>query len=206
MIWWDSGDDKRSARALLVLTVFSIGFILHRSRFCLSRAFREPFMTGHGEMTKAMMLAIALSVPVGAALIARGTIDPYIVIPARFWIGSLLGGIIFGIGMVFAGGCASGALWRTGEGHLKLIVVVMFLAWSGSTASALLTMTGLLTTNFDLEFIDGMAEVTQLGVQAFMPDMLGSWGASFLLIYCLLVFWYLLLRYIESTALFTVLK
>ncbi|MDT8281616.1 MAG: YeeE/YedE thiosulfate transporter family protein [Gammaproteobacteria bacterium] len=29
-------------------------------------------------------------------------------------------------GMVFAGGCASGSLWRVGEGHLKLVVAVIF--------------------------------------------------------------------------------
>ncbi len=79
--WWGSGDDRKAGRALLVLSGFGIGFILHRSLFCFSKVFREPVMTGHGEMTKAMMLAITLAIPVGAALIARGTIDPYEVIP-----------------------------------------------------------------------------------------------------------------------------
>lgn len=204
--WWGSGNDRKAGRALLVLSGFGIGFILHRSRFCFSKVFREPVMTGHGEMTKAMMLAIALAVPVGAALIARGTIDPYVVIPTRFWIGSLLGGFVFGIGMIFAGGCASGALWRMSEGHIKLLVVVVFIAWSGSTANALLSKAGWLTTDFDLEFMNGIAEVTRLGVQAFMPDMMGSWGGSMLLTYGLLVFWYLLVRYNESTGRFIVFK
>lgn len=202
--WWGSGDEKKAVRALLVLAGFGIGFVLHRSRFCFSRVFREPFMTGEGEMTKAMIMAIALGAPVGAALIYKGTIDPYLAIPARFWMGSLLGGLVFGIGMVFAGGCASGSLWRVGEGHLKLMVAVLFFAWGGSTASALLAKAGLLATDFDLEFIDGMAEVTPLGVQAFMPDMMGSWGGPLLLTYGLLVFWYLLVRYNESTSRFTV--
>lgn len=202
--WWGSGDEKKAVRALLILSGFGIGFILHRSRFCFSRVFREPFMTAEGEMTKAMIMAIALGAPVGAALIAKGTIDPYLVIPARFWMGSLLGGLVFGIGMVFAGGCASGSLWRVGEGHLKLVVAVIFFAWGGSTASALLSKAGLLATDFDLEFIDGMAEVTPLGVQAFMPDMMGNWGGPLLLTYGLLVFWYLLVRYNESTNRFTV--
>lgn len=203
--WWGSGDEKKALRALLILSGFGIGFILHRSRFCFSRVFREPFMTGEGEMTKAMILALALGVPMGAALIAIGAIDPYLAIPPRFWIGSLLGGLVFGIGMVFAGGCASGSLWRVGEGHLKLVVAVIFFGWGGSTASALLSKAGLLTIDFDLDFIDGMAEVTPLGVQAFMPDMIGGWNGTFLLTYCLLVFWYLFVRYNESTNRFTVL-
>lgn len=203
--WWDSGDSKKATRALLILSGFGIGFILHRSRFCFSRVFREPFMTGEGEMTKAMILAIALGVPVGAALIAQGTIDPYLAIPSRFWIGSMLGGFVFGIGMVFAGGCASGSLWRVGEGHLKLVVAVLFFGWGGSTVSAILNKFGLLTTSFDLDFMDGMAEVTPLGVQAFMRDMMGGWGGPLLLTYGLLLVWYLFVRYNESTNKFTVL-
>ena len=202
--WWGSSDEKKAVRALLILAGFGIGFILHRSRFCFSRVFREPFMTAEGEMTKAMILAIALGAPVGAALIAKGTIDPYLMIPSRFWIGSLLGGLVFGIGMVFAGGCASGSLWRIGEGHIKLMVALIFFAWSGSTVSALFSKTGLLAIDFDLDFIDGMAEVTPLGVQAFMPDMIGSWGGALMLTYALLLFWYLLVRYNESTNRFTV--
>ena len=202
--WWNSDDAKKVSRALLILSGFGIGFILHRSRFCFSRVFREPFMTGEGEMTKAMIMAIALGAPVGAALIAKGTIDPYLAVPSRFWIGSLLGGLVFGLGMVFAGGCASGSLWRVGEGHLKLVVAVIFFGWGGSIASALLSKAGLLNAEFDVDFLDGMAEVTPLGVQAFMPDMMGNWWGPLLLTYVILVVWYLFIRYNESTSRFTV--
>lgn len=202
--WWYSEDEKQAVRALLIPVGFTIGFVLHRSRFCFSRVFREPFMTAEGEMTKAMILAIALGATIGGALIASGTIDPYISIPARFWLGSLLGGIVFGIGMVFAGGCASGSLWRIGEGHLKLVVAVIFFAWAGSTASAVLGKFDLLTTTIDIDFLDGMAEITGLGFQAFLPDMVGGWGLSLLTTYILLAVWYVFIRYNESTSKFTV--
>ena len=161
-------------------------------------------MTAEGEMTKAMMLALVLAVPVGGALIAAGTIDPYVAIPTRFWLGSALGGLVFGIGMVFAGGCASGSLWRIGEGHLKLVVAVVFFAWTGSTVNAILSGFGLLTTDIDIDFLDGMAQISGLGFQAFMPDLIGGWEYSFLLTYVLLVIWYIFVRYIESTSKFTV--
>lgn len=202
--WWNSSDDKEAVRALLIVTGFAIGFVLHRSRFCLSRVFREPFMTAEGEMTKALMLAVALGAPVAAALIAYGTIDPYLAIPARFWIGSLLGGLVFGIGMVFAGGCASGSLWRVGEGHLKLVVAVIFFAWSGSTANAVLADFGLLAADIDIDFLDGIAEITGLGYQAFMPHLIGGWGNTLLTTYVLLGIWYIFVRYNESTSKFTV--
>jgi len=204
IFWWNSEDDKKAVRALIVVAGFSIGFILNRSRFCLSKVFREPFMTAEGEMTKALILAVALGVPISAMLISVGVIDPYLAIPARFWLGSAFGGLIFGIGMVFAGGCASGSLWRVGEGHLKLVVAVLFFAWSGSTASAILGKSGLLSADIDIDFLDGMAEVSALGYQAFVPDLMGGWGSAMLLTYVLLIVWYALVRYNESTSKFTV--
>ena len=202
--WWYSDEKREVARALLLLGGFAIGFVLHRSRLCFSRVFREPFMTGEGEMTKAMILALALGAPVGATLIAKGTIDPYLAIPSRFWLGSILGGLIFGIGMVFAGGCASGSLWRVGEGHIKLVVAVLFFAWGGSIASGIMGRLGLTTGIFDVDFLDGMAETSKLGYQAFLPDLIGGWGWTLLITFGLLILWYLFVRYNESTNKFTV--
>ncbi len=202
--WWGSEDTMEVQRALLVLAGFSIGFVLHRSRFCFSRVFREPFMTGEGEMTKAMILALALGAPVGAALIAKGAIDPYVAIPTRFWIGSLVGGLVFGIGMIFAGGCASGSLWRVGEGHLKLVMAVFFFGWSGSITSAVLGNIGLTSGEYDLDFMDGLVEVSPIGFQAFMPDILGGWVGALLISFGILLVWYLFVRYNESTGKFTV--
>ena len=202
--WWHSDDSKKVVRALLIVSGFAIGFVLHRSRFCLSRVFREPFMTAEGEMTKALMLAVALGAPVGSLLIFNGTIDPYLAVPARFWLGSVLGGLIFGVGMVFAGGCASGSLWRVGEGHLKLVVAVIFFAWSGSTANAVFGKLGLTAAEIDIDFLDGFAEITGLGYQAFMPHLLGNWEYTLGVTYCLLAIWYAFVRYNESTSKFTV--
>ena len=39
----------------------AFGVIFQRSRFCLVRAFREPFLTGDGEHTRAAALALVVS-------------------------------------------------------------------------------------------------------------------------------------------------
>jgi uncharacterized membrane protein YedE/YeeE len=202
--WWGSDDVMEVQRAILILAGFAIGFVLHRSRFCFSRVFREPFMTGEGEMTKAMILALALGAPVGAVLLAKGVIDPYVAVPTRFWIGSLTGGLIFGIGMIFAGGCASGSLWRVGEGHLKLVAAVFFFGWGGSITMGVLGKLGLTDSEYDVDFMDGMVEVSPIGFQAYMPDLLGGWGWALLVSFALLLVWYLFVRYNESTNKFTV--
>jgi uncharacterized membrane protein YedE/YeeE len=200
VLWRNSGDESLAVRGLIVLAGFAIGFIMHRSRLCFARAFREPFVTGEGEMTKAVILALAIGMPLAALLFQKKVIDPYVAIPATFWIGSLLGGLVFGIGMVFSGGCASGSLWRMGEGHFKLWVSMFFFAWSGSTASALFkkfNWTAIDETNLE------SWERTNVGFQAYLPEMWGSWGWTLLAGGALLLLWYALVRYNESTEKFT---
>ena len=199
--WYYAGDEKLAARGVIIVAGFAIGFIMHRSRLCFARAFREPFMTAEGEMTKAIILALAVAIPLASLLFKNKVIDPYIAIPATFWIGSLLGGVLFGIGMIFAGGCASGSLWRMGEGHIKLWVAIFFFAWSGSIASALLKQSGLLVKEMTLEEI----EETQLGYQAYFPVMLDGWAWALLASGAGLLLWYALVRYNESSEKFTLL-
>ncbi len=201
LLWSYAADEKLANRAIIVIAGFTMGFILHRSRLCFARGFREPFMTAEGDMTKALILALAIAIPLATLLFQKKVIDPYIAIPPTFWAGSLLGGLIFGMGMIFAGGCASGAMWRAAEGNLKLWVAVAFFAWGGSTFSGLMRQWELMTVDVNL---DGL-EFTKVGIQAYLPDMLGGWQWTLLVESGLLLLWYSLVRYNESSEKFTVL-
>jgi uncharacterized membrane protein YedE/YeeE len=198
--WYGSANERLGARAIIIVAGFAMGFIMHRSRLCFARAFREPFVTGDSSMTKAIMLGILIGVPMAALLFNAKLIDPYIAIPPVFWAGSLMCGLVFGIGMIFAGGCASGALWRMGEGHIKLWVAAFFFAWSGSIANAVLKKTGLTAAEMNLDLV----EETKLGIQVYLPNILGGWGAALAVTALLLAIWYAALRYNESTGKFTV--
>ncbi|MBU0498893.1 MAG: YeeE/YedE family protein [Gammaproteobacteria bacterium] len=200
--WFYSGDKLLLSRAVIIPAGFAIGFVMHRSRLCFARAFREPFMTAEGDMTKAVILALAIGIPLAALLFQEKNIDPYLAIPATFWLGSLLGGLIFGIGMIFAGGCASGSLWRMGEGHAKLWVAIFFFSWMGSIASAVFKKLGI--TAEDLTNVEDYS-ITGIGYQAYFPEITGAWGWTLLISGGLLLLWYALVRYNESTEKFTVL-
>lgn len=197
--WSASEDAKLVSRSIFVFAGFALGFIMHRSRFCFSRAFREPFMTGEGTYAKAVILALMLLIPITHVLVNKLEIDPYIAIPPAFWLGSFLGGLSFGIGMIFAGGCASGSLWRMGEGHIKLWVVVFVFAWTGSIFSALFKGFGLTVRDMNVDLL----EETSLGIQAYLPDMFGSWAWAYLLGIGILALWFGFVRYNESTERFT---
>ncbi|MCK9387530.1 MAG: YeeE/YedE family protein [Sulfuritalea sp.] len=199
--WYTSDNERHAARGVVVLAGFAMGFIMHRSRLCFARCFREPFMTAEGHMTKAIILGLAIGVPIASLLIEKKLIDAYLGIPPTFWVGSLLGGLIFGVGMIFAGGCASGSLWRMGEGHIKLWVAAFFFAVSASVSNALLKKAGL----FVSEIMIDETVSTKLGIQAYYPVMLGNWGWALLAGGAALLIWYILVSYNECTEKFTVL-
>jgi len=154
-------------RGLFLLFGAAFGFVFQRSRLCLVRAFREPFMTGDGEHTRAAALAIVVSM-LGFAILKFTDLKDKgeWVFPAA-GVGSLLGGLIFGIGMVLAGGCGSGSIWRVGEGQMKLAAAVVTFALGASVTRLALTQTGL---------------QQKLGIAVFLPAWLGWAGAIFAVI------------------------
>ena len=114
------------ARAIATQGVFllfgvAFGVIFQRSRFCLVRAFREPFMTGDAEHTRAAALALVgqhagLRDPEVHRPQGQGRLG----VPAAPASARCAGGTLFGVGMTLAGGCGAGSIWRAGEGQVKL--------------------------------------------------------------------------------------
>lgn len=95
--------DKATLGGLLFFG-FLIGMVMHRSRFCFVRAFRCPFMTGEAEMVKVVAMSLMIY-GVGVAVIKYAWIqEPMMGVVHPFFLGSLGGGLIFGIGMILAGG------------------------------------------------------------------------------------------------------
>jgi uncharacterized membrane protein YedE/YeeE len=172
----------------LLLFGAAFGIILQRCRFCYVRAFRDPFMTGEAAIAKAIAVSIVLGALGVAVLKWNGMkADTLYVIPS-FWWGSLVGGLIFGVGMVIAGGCGSGTLWRVGEGQLKLWAALFTFATVNSLTNTFLRSTGWRQ---------------KLGKAVFLPDIFG-WGGSLILIALVLWLWYLVVTWNEETNKFTV--
>ncbi|MGA2193257.1 MAG: YeeE/YedE thiosulfate transporter family protein, partial [Nitrospirota bacterium] len=99
---------------LLVGCIF--GFVLQHGRFCMNTAFREVLLSKDFTVFRIYILALLVMI-IGANLL-----DTYGIIhlkPVPFtWLANVVGGYIFGIGMVLGGGCATGTLYRVGEGMI----------------------------------------------------------------------------------------
>ena len=165
------------------------GVIFQRSRFCLVRAFREPFMTGDAEHTRAAALALAVSTLGFAILKFADLKDKGDWVFPGAGVGALAGGTIFGIGMTLAGGCGAGSIWRAGEGQVKLWAALACFALGASLARLALVQAGALS---------------KLGWAVFLPSVLG-WGGAIVLTLAVAVAWALAATWNEDARIVSVL-
>lgn len=157
------------------------GVIFQRSRICFVAAFREITASYNGKLMKYIIISIAISA-IGFAFLKSKGYQPYhMVFPAGWH--NLIGGIIFGIGMVLAGGCGVGILVRSGEGYTR--------SWMALIVGCLTS--GAWTGIYGYKVGQGWI----YGPSIFLPDTIG-WLGSFLLIYSFLFLFYLFILWMEG--------
>ena len=111
----------------------AFGFALQRGRFCGAAILSSVVLLKEREGVLGAGLAIGVAMIGFAAMSALGWIDPN---PKRLLLlPAIVGGLVFGVGMVLAGGCVTGSLFKAGEGRLGSILAVLGVA-IGSTAMA----------------------------------------------------------------------
>ncbi len=195
LIYFSNHFKNNNVLAMFAIIGLIMGIILQRSRFCIVRAFREPFMTGEAEAPEGIMVALLVGI-FGFTIIKYMGIGAFTAGGARalaetwvyphFWVRALIGGLIFGIGMTVAGGCAVGALWRTGEGQVKL--------WFAALGFLLIAP---LSKKFIVPSFSAI--LPQWAKQkVFLPDYVG-YGGAVLIFIVLIILWYAFVKWNERT-------
>ena len=171
-------NDAKLVKYLIFGVAF--GMILQRSRFCFTAAFRDPIITGSTSLTRAAFLAVAVgtigfsalslySISTGGKPLATDSVAPLSIL-------TIIGGVMFGIGMVTAGGCASGTLMRVGEGfQLQWVALLCFML--GSVAGA-----------WAMRFL---APLGKANIKVYLPDHLG-WAGALIFQFALIAIVYVL--------------
>lgn len=98
------------------------GYIAQRGAFCLSSGFRFVVTKRDFTKVKALLLAIAVQMVAMPAVFALGWAQP--TFPAFFPVGAIVGGLLFGVSMYWAVGCAAGVWYKTGAGNLGAVAGV----------------------------------------------------------------------------------
>ena len=159
----------------------AIGIILQRSRFCFTTAFRDLFNGPENARALNIHKGIATAILIGSigvfALKYMGMVKEGIGV-APVHISNIIGGLIFTFGTTLAGGCASGILWRAGEGHVKAWIAIITTVLTYPIFRQLLTP----------YFINNPS--------VFIPYSIG-WVQAFIFMIAIIVLYILLIYYLE---------
>ena len=114
-----------------VITGASFGYVIQRGGFCLMRALANLLLMGDTTIARAYALALLVAMAGVQALSAAGLVE----IPVRplHWLSNISGGLLFGAGMVLAGGCSGSTWYRVGEGAIGAWVVLLGFAIGATT-------------------------------------------------------------------------
>ncbi|MDE2079988.1 MAG: YeeE/YedE family protein [Burkholderiales bacterium] len=108
-----------------------LGALAQATRFCTMGALADWFAFGGRARLMMWLLAVMVAATGSLALAAFGWLDPTRTLPwaSRLpWLSCLVGGAIFGAGMVLASGCPQRNLVRAGAGSLKAVVTLVVTA------------------------------------------------------------------------------
>ncbi len=134
-----------------ILMGLGLGYVLQRGRFCLNSAFRDIIFIQDLTLFRAYLLAVVVAI-IGSNLMEdfgllrvinadTGALESTMLLRQTFVpVANILGGFLFGLGIVLAGGCASGVVYRVGEGQLSALAAVV-----GFFFGAVMTADGLLS-------------------------------------------------------------
>ena len=161
------------------ITGLAFGYILQRARFCFTAAMRDPYLTGGTDLSKAILVALAIT-SLGFLAIKYGAHIRGLPIPGMGYVvpvslATIAGGFIFGIGMVISGGCASGTLMRVGEGFTMQLIALFFFV-VGSLWGA-------------HDFGWWKLNVMLSGREVFLPDIFGWVGAGVIQLLIIAFLW-----------------
>jgi len=104
---------------LAVLFGIFFGAVIERGQICFTSAARDLWTTGRTRIAYGILLGMVVACLGTFGAIALGAT------PKIFWMGpnAALGGLLFGIGIVLAGGCETGWMYRAMEGQVHFWIV-----------------------------------------------------------------------------------
>lgn len=166
--------DVRAITTLLLWSSFALsavfGALAQRTHFCTMGAIADIVSMGDWTRMRMWVLAVAVAILGFNGMVGLGWIEARHSIyaaPRLLWLSALLGGGLFGFGMVLASGCGSKSLVRLGGGNLKALVVLLVLGLSGFA-----TMRGL-TAVWRVSTVDRVAVDLPRGQD--LPTLLAPW-------------------------------
>lgn len=110
----------QTALGLGALFGLAFGILIERGQICFTAAFRDLFLVGRSLMAKAIIVGMAVSSVLTFVIISIYDLTPITQIAA---LSTVVGGALFGLGIVMASGCETGMMYRLMEGQVLFLPV-----------------------------------------------------------------------------------
>jgi hypothetical protein len=192
-----SDDDSLVKMGGVLLIAAALGYSMQRGRWCMIQGFREPHMTGDCTLAKSVALSVLLVALGGVVIKGAGLADVAHYVRGTFGWGGVIGGFVFGLGAMFAGGCGTGTLWRVGEGQIKLWLVVPFFGISNALMTTWFRSMG--DDGLEGYFEEGEIVSGGLGKFVYLPETFLGYGGTLALITLAMMAWYLVVKWNEDS-------
>jgi uncharacterized membrane protein YedE/YeeE len=163
-------------RTLVASAGFAAGIIFgavaQKTHFCTMGGISDWVAMGDSRRFRSWMLAAAVALMGAQTLWGLGIVDLSTSIyrtPNFGWLGAILGGLMFGFGMVLGNGCGNKTLVRLGAGNLKSLVVFLVIA-----VTAYMTLKGLFALGrVQMEAISNVTLPGSQGLDSILAGQLG---------------------------------
>lgn len=180
-----------------LMTGLLIGYILTRSRFGFAGGVKRVYMTGDTSLNEALFFMFVITAVVvaaihwkaaeGGAVLSSLAQEGDKIIPGSqsvkpLDLGVIIGGFLFGGGMIIAGGCASGTLTDLGEGAVRSLIAFVFYIIGAPIGHW-------------LRHIYSKSEHKLLDVTVYFPSSLGYVGSVVLTALLFLILYYIVKAY-----------
>ncbi|MBF0321133.1 MAG: YeeE/YedE family protein [Nitrospirae bacterium] len=127
-----------------------LGWVLQRGRVCMNSAFRDMILVQNTEIFRAYLTALLIMI-IGANILEDTGVVKTLYRQGFMPVANIMGGYIFGIGIVMASGCASGIWFKIGEGIVPAWVSVLgFFIGILTTSEGMLYRLYLLLTKYQI--------------------------------------------------------
>ena len=109
---------------LAILSGLGLGYILERGDFCFHSTIRGIFRQPREmDLARAYVLTLLIATPLIYVMMVLGWIRPYVA--PWTWQANIIGGLIFGAGMVVAATCITGFFYKLGHGMLGVLLGIV---------------------------------------------------------------------------------
>ncbi|MBS7781374.1 YeeE/YedE family protein [Acidovorax sp. CCYZU-2555] len=157
--------------AVIFLLAAVLGFAMRATRFCTMGAISDVVYLQDWTRVRQWALAVGVAMCGATALLLWGGVavgDTLYASNRLMWLSALVGGLMFGAGMVLASGCSAKNLTRLGGGSLKALVVLLVMG-----LAAFATLKGI-TAVARVRWLDSAQ--LQFDTLALLPELLAQAG------------------------------